>query len=117
MKTWKDIDGLTPDADIEAYQALAEKVPDGSTIVEVGCYHGKSLASLADIIKRKNLRPVAVDLWDAGQFNFQPEMRGFFKDMLLQFKSNMADVGLSPVVFCGVSASAMPFVPIMDVNL
>ena len=106
MKTWQEIDGLTPDADIEAYQSLAEKVPDGSMIVEVGCFHGKSLASLAEIIQRKKLRPVAVDLWDDGAQRFGATLAPFFKDMLVQFKANMREVGLSPAVICGTSEEA-----------
>ncbi len=107
MKTWRDIDGLTPDADIETYQQLAEKVPAGSVIVELGCFHGKSMASLAEIIQRKNLHPVAVDLWDAGSKNFPPEMAGFFKDMLQQFIVNTNDVGLNPFIYEGPSEQAI----------
>jgi cephalosporin hydroxylase len=107
MKTWRDIDGLTPDADIETYQSLAERVPNGSVIVEVGCYHGKSLASLAEIIKRKNLRPMAVDLWDGGIKSFKPEFEGFFKDMLDRFKTNMKSVELDPDIFSGTSEEAV----------
>jgi hypothetical protein len=50
--------------DIAEYRRLVEDVPEGGTIGELGCYKGRSLCSVADIIKRKNLKVVVVDIFN-----------------------------------------------------
>ena len=53
--------GWFHDKDIEMYRMLAEQVPDYGMIIELGVWKGKSLCSIADIIKKKNLIVYAVD--------------------------------------------------------
>jgi glycosyltransferase involved in cell wall biosynthesis len=47
--------------DIAEYRRLVEDVPIGGTIGELGCAYGRSICSVADIIKRKNLKVIVVD--------------------------------------------------------
>ena len=49
--------------DIAEYRRLVEDVPVNGTIGELGCYKGRSLCSVADIIKRKNLKVHVVDIF------------------------------------------------------
>lgn len=56
-------DGYFTDQDIDIYRNLVSQVDDGSTIAELGCWKGKSLCSIADIIIKKNLKVLAVDTW------------------------------------------------------
>ena len=50
--------------DIKMYRNLVEMVPNGGTISELGVWKGRSLCSVADIIKRKNLTVYAVDTFE-----------------------------------------------------
>lgn len=51
-------------ADIERYRWIYEKlVPKGGQTAEVGSYYGRSICSVADIIKQKKLWVVCVDIW------------------------------------------------------
>jgi cephalosporin hydroxylase len=106
---WKEVSGLFPEADGLAYQKLVESIPDGSLMVEVGCLHGKSLASVAHIIKRKNIRVWAVDIWDSGGDTANPELRPFFKEMLKRFCQTMRDFDLHPFIVCGTSFDVIPW--------
>jgi hypothetical protein len=47
--------------DIAAYAGLYEQVPPGSSVAELGVWQGRSLCSVAEAIRRKNLRVHAVD--------------------------------------------------------
>lgn len=49
--------------DIVEYRRLIESVPDGGTILELGCYKGRSLCSVSDIIIRKKLNVCVVDIF------------------------------------------------------
>ena len=49
--------------DIEEYRRLVEDLPEGSVMMELGCYKGRSLCSVADIIKRKNISVYVVDVF------------------------------------------------------
>lgn len=50
--------------DVERYQLLCEEVPEGGTIVEIGVWQGRSLCSIAGVIKGRSLKVVAVDTFD-----------------------------------------------------
>ncbi len=56
-------DGWFYGADIAEYRRLVEDVPEGGIIGELGCYKGRSLCSVADIILRKKLRVYIVDIF------------------------------------------------------
>lgn len=54
-------DGWFNGFDIQAYRSIMSKVPRGGTVVEIGSYKGRSLATVAEIIKVRKLSVVAVD--------------------------------------------------------
>ena len=63
-KDWQPETMIGPDT-IKKYRELVEQwVPDGGAILEIGSFHGGSIAALADIIQRKGLVVVACDMWD-----------------------------------------------------
>jgi beta-1,4-mannosyl-glycoprotein beta-1,4-N-acetylglucosaminyltransferase len=43
------------------YRQMVERMPDNGTLVELGTWKGRSLAYVADLVKSKNLRVLAVD--------------------------------------------------------
>jgi glycosyltransferase involved in cell wall biosynthesis len=67
--------------DIAEYRRLVEDVHEGGTIGELGCAYGRSICSVADIIKRKNLKVIVVDCFTGtknepgawGDYNFRKE--------------------------------------------
>ena len=56
-------DGYFTHLDIMNYRNLAVAIPSGGSTVEVGCFRGRSLCCLHDIIKARDIRVTAVDLW------------------------------------------------------
>jgi glycosyltransferase involved in cell wall biosynthesis len=79
--------------DVAEYRRLVEDVPLGGTICELGCFKGRSLCSVADIIKRKNLKVYVVDTF-AGTVN---EGQGNM-DFLQEFKDNIKRFGINDLV-------------------
>jgi len=56
--------GWFTDADIEYYQDIYERrVSVGGTTAEIGLYLGRSLMSVSEIIRRKNITVICVDDW------------------------------------------------------
>lgn len=64
MKDWEDIQGYFIELDRQDYEHLINMLPDNSLMAEIGCFRGRSLCSIADIIIRKNITVQAVDLFD-----------------------------------------------------
>ena len=85
------------DDDFQEYQRLVESVPDGGTIMEIGVYLGGSLACLAPIIKRKGLSVIAVDVFDAADYD-EPNVMEDKKDMQNRFLGAMVAAGIAPAV-------------------
>lgn len=85
--------------DIKQYRSLAEQVPDNGTIVELGVWKGRSLCSIADIIKAKNLTVYAVDTFK-GSIN-EPEEHSEAKkiDLQKEFEDNMKNFGINAKVY------------------
>jgi glycosyltransferase involved in cell wall biosynthesis len=85
-------------SDVAEYRKLANEVPDGGTICELGLWKGRSLSSIADIIKRKHLKVIAVDTFQ-GSTNYEPEMLiARSLDMEGIFRANMQKFGLNPTI-------------------
>lgn len=98
-------DMMSNPADKEAYRRLVGEVEDGSTIMEIGVFEGSSLVAVSDIIKRKGLNIVAVDLFDA--LNKEIDGISVFSDGLLKrFMGYMRKADLRPTVICGESEDA-----------
>ena len=79
--------------DINTYREWIEQnVPDGGRIAEIGTWKGRSLCSLADIIKRKNLRVTAVDTFtgtSTTDMEKQMHKDAAFMDLEAIFRENL----------------------------
>jgi len=72
--------------DVDEYRRLVEDVPVGGVIGELGCYKGRSLCSVADIIKRKKLRVVVVDIFTGTDCEVKEEnYRHVFEENIKRF--------------------------------
>ena len=73
--------------DISEYRQLVEDVPEGGTIGELGCARGRSICSVADIIKRKKLKVIIVDTFEgtAGEPSYGDKFRKEFEDNIKRF--------------------------------
>jgi hypothetical protein len=103
---WENVPGWFTKYDATAYTNMLERIPDGGSLIEVGCYVGKSLCSQAEVIKRKGIHVLAVDLFKG---------EGVYKDifalvppdeMFSNFEKNMKAFGLEPTAFRGDSLEA-----------
>jgi glycosyltransferase involved in cell wall biosynthesis len=77
-------------ADIEEYRRLVEDIPDGGILCELGCAAGRSICSVADIIKRKNLRVHIVDTF-VGTLSEGPTVPSYRST----FEANIARFGIT----------------------
>jgi len=55
------------DPDIAFYRRTFESLPDGATTLEIGCWKGRSICSVADIIKKKNITAYVVDTFKGAE--------------------------------------------------
>jgi cephalosporin hydroxylase len=100
----------------DLYKLIVNKLPNGSHIVEVGAWKGRSTAYLAvEIINSgKNIKLDVVDLWtgelkDPTAFNTDAEFMAYNRDILPLFKKNLASVLhiLTPIQMPSVEASKL----------
>jgi beta-1,4-mannosyl-glycoprotein beta-1,4-N-acetylglucosaminyltransferase len=54
-------EGYFSTEDIQVYRSLVSNLPDNGSMVEIGVWKGKSLCSIADIIRSKNIKVYAID--------------------------------------------------------
>lgn len=81
--------------DSNEYRKLVSDVPVNGSICELGCYKGRSLCSVADIIKRNNLDVTVVDIFNGTDNEVkEPDYEQEFIDNAMRF-------GLSPTVYKG----------------
>ena len=55
--------------DIKAYRELYENIPEYGKSIEIGCFFGRSIASVSDIIIRKKIKVYIVDLFNVKEWN------------------------------------------------
>lgn len=90
MKDWHTIDGYFEDVDQKDYDSLVWQIPHGGKMVEVGCYRGKSLGSIAQTIIDKDISVLAVDIFDIiymPGYDAMPTLERSFDD----FRDNIAE--------------------------
>ena len=75
--------------DIEEYRRLVEDIPTNGVLFELGCYKGRSLCSVSDIIKRKKLHVNVVDIFTGTKSEGQ-----FEPDYLEEFLMNITRFGI-----------------------
>jgi precorrin-6B methylase 2 len=55
--------------DIKVYRALVSTLPTQGKLIEIGCHYGRSLCSIADIIKAKQLKVYAIDIFEDWEYD------------------------------------------------
>ena len=91
-------EGYFTEADIKEYRHLMSCVPLGGTIVELGCYKGRSICSVADIIKERNLKVFVVDIFTWTENEKTEEQKKITIEYEQEFRDNVALFGIFPVV-------------------
>ncbi len=97
-------EGFFAEHDIDTYRDFFKnKIPMNGIVAELGCFKGRSLASVADIIKAKNITVVAVDPFVSGI-----GLEDYFKkeDVKAAFLDTMRRFDLHPQVLCMSSHEA-----------
>lgn len=91
-------DGFFGDVDISCYRDMFESLPNQARIVEVGCFKGRSICSVADIIKKKN---ITCSLIDNYKFDYNDHLLNerVEENMPLLLDKNLTDHGLESNVF------------------
>lgn len=90
--------------DIATYRDwFSNRIPVGGKVAELGCWKGKSLSSVADIIKAKKIQVVAIDTFmgsedESNLADGATPTKAVADDVHGTFLQNMARVGLSPTV-------------------
>lgn len=97
--------------DIKLYRSLVEKVPDGGTIIELGVWKGRSLCSIADIIKRKNLKVYAVDTFQGTYSEGDIHKEAKEVDLQKVFEDNMKKFGLDVKIYPMTTNEAAKVIP------
>ncbi len=97
--------GWFSDEDISHYRELVEKVPIGGTVCELGVWLGRSMCSVADIIKKNKLKVIAVDTFKGTEGY---ETGRLVKDIDLSkcFQENTASFGIKPKIYQMTSKEA-----------
>ena len=78
-----------------------DDVPYGGLICELGCFKGRSLCSVADIILRKNLRVTVVDTFEGTESEKTPAEKLIDTDFQEEFENNIARFGLKASIYRG----------------
>ena len=92
-------DGYFYNDDIKEYRKLVEQVPDGGIICELGTWKGRSLCSVADIIKRKKLKVIAVDTFEGTIVEDAMIEVAKRENIEFIFIENMERFGLKPTIY------------------
>lgn len=87
-------DGWFFDEDILAYRQLAERIPDGGSMVELGVWKGRSLCSIADILVRKHIKVFAVDTFQGTVGEEKEHAEAKEIDLRTVFEANAKSFGL-----------------------
>jgi methyltransferase family protein len=99
IKSWREIHGWFDYADL--YREIAVKLPDGGTFVEVGCWQGKSIAAMAEELRKldKHVALHVVDTFEGEPGNeLQSRMLAAHGGSVEKiFRGNMKALGISLV--------------------
>lgn len=61
---WTDLEGYFTEHDQQDYGYLVSLIPDNGLMAEVGSFRGKSICSIAEILKRKGIIVQSIDIFD-----------------------------------------------------
>lgn len=86
---------FSPDDQVE-YRYLVGSLPNGATMVEVGVWLGRSLCSVADLIRQKRIRVIAVDTFTKKRATgHAPLALGQYETFL----NNLWEYGVTPTCY------------------
>ena len=80
--------------DIVFYRDRYSKIPKNGWALEIGCFCGRSLCSVADIIIKKNISVIAIDTFQELDICFPGESAYHCSDSKEQFTRNITDFGI-----------------------
>ena len=84
-------EGYFGDWDVAVYRQMVSSLPDNGTFVEIGSLLGRGLCSVSDLILKKNLKVISVDLFN--DF-YEPMFDKHFPNQLNDFISNIKKFGI-----------------------
>lgn len=93
-------EGFFSDENAIVYREMAEAIPDGGTMIEVGVWKGRSICMLSDIIQRKRLQVIAVDHFkgSVGEGDEGLRKEAEQKDIEQVFRKNLDTYGIGSQV-------------------
>ena len=104
---WQEIDGWFTPSDASLYKYVANKLPDGFSMLEVGAYKGRSTMCMIECLKKEG-KKASIDVVD----NFSGDQHIGYKDSYPDFKKNVdwdyirqVYIGNSPFVSHNVNRS------------
>lgn len=97
---WEDVQGYFTHKNKEDYEFLVNLIPDNGIMVEIGSFRGKSLACIAETIKRKNLKVYSVDIFDKviSEEYIEPDVYAKKNNMFNDFLETIKKFGLNDFV-------------------
>lgn len=95
---WQNIRGWFTEEDAECYRRIAEELPDGSKVAEIGVYQGRSLAALWTFLREQSKKAeiFAIDTFE-GTPGDREEAVGHGPEITLKdrFLANMRNIGMN----------------------
>ena len=85
--------------DIKKYRELVEKIPDWGSLVELWVWKGRSLCSVADLIKQKNLTVYAVDTFNGSSNEKDEHKEAKEIDLKKEFENNLKEFGIDANIY------------------
>jgi hypothetical protein len=95
---------FTPN-NIQEYRKLVEQIPHDGKLAELGVWQGRSLCSISDILKRKNIKITAIDTFK-GVKNCHYYTEAQEKNIRTIFENNCKKYGLTVEIFEGTTDEA-----------
>lgn len=108
---WRDIDGFFSDQDAADYRALYSMLSDGAKTAEVGCFRGRSIVSIGEIIKEKNIELYAIDPFESvsnptyEEHGVQSKKEGMLRDFTRNIQNNSLRPNVRVVPMLSISAA------------
>lgn len=87
-------EGWFSESETATYAKLASYIADGSSMAEIGVWKGRSLCSLENVIKGKNLKVVAVDNFAGSSSEPAIQQMAEKEDIKMIFEKNIINYGL-----------------------
>lgn len=96
MKNWTEIEGWFNHSDADVYKAIVDALQDGSHILEVGAYKGRSTLCLAQTIREsgKDIKIHVVDTFAGNEQVMSLDILKEFTDNLCPYKDLLGSVSI-----------------------